>query len=174
MNYNHYGERAESWREFRYVLMRSIRILFYAMIAAGVVATLFGVVWTLMGIPSVLMTVLMGATHDIETGLDRWGSLLLLGKGLLAFFGGLTLLSIGASTVNAYWLDSYMPTTFIRRCPKCGEPLAKESLNFFCPGKSCHTFLPLGVTVVCIRLVSKMITAWNITYVVLAIGFALL
>ncbi|HAH32914.1 MAG TPA: hypothetical protein DCL44_11440 [Elusimicrobia bacterium] len=172
MKYNQVLECREDSREFHYLLMRFARTGFYLLMAVGMIIFCIGAVYFLWGSLALAYDVFAGQQYSEWPDIGTLQALGMTVGAMLVFFTGITLFSIGVSAITGYPYDTYMPTTFVRVCPKCGEPLTKDNMNYFCPNKKCRIFLPMGVKVLVFRWLSRFVTIWNIAYII--IGWAII
>ena len=165
-------EDIETRREWGFAMMRSARVVGQFIFYVSVIVICAGVIMSLLNLPTVLCTVF---TLGKYAGPPTEGNL--FGLTPIAYtLGGFVILAlgfagaaIGGAIIKPYQFTTEMPSTYVRVCRYCGEPLPKEWVIHSCP--KCSRFLPLGFSAYVARLVSKSVTYLNWVIAILAFIF---
>jgi hypothetical protein len=168
-------EDLETRREFRYALMRLARFPGYIIFYGGIGVVCFGLVFFLLGLPEALAAVLSFIFRDGGGGPSElyfhghpfYQTMLGMGIIIVGFFG----ISLGPAITGPYSFATTMPSTYVRVCHGCEEPLPNQWIIHTCP--KCGMFMPLGPLTYFVRFVSVAATWVNITILLTGLLFTL-
>lgn len=156
-------EWLETHREWNFAFMRTARVSGQIIFYASLAVVLFGVMLFVLYFPDFLQRALwpsawqVGA-HMPEISPNRfgWGLNICIAVMTGALALGFAGVALGGAIIKPYQFTTEMPTTYIRICKHCKEPLPNKWIINSCP--RCGTFLPLGFSAYMARLLSKCVT----------------
>lgn len=168
---NNTREWLETKREFRYSLMRLVRSFGQIIFVVSLCVLCVGTGLFLLSLPDSLFLLTGGNPQYApprEVGMRMHPFVATLAAGGIAGFG-LFLLALAQAMTKPYEFNSDMPTTFIRECRACHEPLQKKWIIHRCV--HCGKILPLGPVAYIVRLFGGTVTLFNWFVTLTLIGF---
>ena len=169
-------EDIETSREWHFAMMRSARVVGQFIFYVSLLVVLFGAMMFCLYFPDFLQRMIWPSAWQVGAHMPSlspnrfgWGlnTCIAVMTGALALgFGGVAL---GGAIIKPYQFTSEMPSTYVRVCNACGEPLPKEWVLHSCP--KCGHYFPIGFSAYVARLVSKSVTYVNWVIALLAFIF---
>ncbi len=166
-------EQKEAGREWRYVLMRLLRVVGHFVFLLGLGGVFLGIIFSLQVLPNVLQWTLGGGFGNTSDAVFPNHILLQFFCGLVPTALGFLFITLGPATSIPYMWNTKMPTTHVRVCLTCFHPLPKDEWVIHrCP--HCGKWLPIGIKSYLVRLFGKSITFLNLAILLFLTGLLII